>query len=87
MSFARSLYYKYGEKIFDTAAKTGLDALKAASRKLFNKAADATGGFVGNKIAHKIVKPKPAPHANLRNVGEIPREEREKILKELRQVL
>ena len=38
---------------------TGLDALKAASKKVVHKAAEATGEFIGNKkIADNIVKPK-----------------------------
>ena len=45
--------------------------------------------LLGNKIADKILKPKPVPDAKSRNVEEIvvPPEKRQKILNELRQVL
>ena len=33
---------------------------------IFHKTAEATGEFIGNKIAEKIVKPKPVSDANLR---------------------
>ena len=39
---------------------TGLDALKAASKKVvhnIHKSAEATGEVIGNKIADNIVKP------------------------------
>ena len=47
-------------------------------------AAEATGEFVGNKTADKIVKPKPVPEAKSRNVEEIvlPPEKRKEIPKE-----
>ena len=37
---------------------TGLDALKTSSKNVVLKAAEATGEFIGNKIADNIVKPK-----------------------------
>ena len=66
MSVVRSLCNKYGKQLLDTAAKTGLDALKTASQKVVHKAAEATGDFIGNKIVDKIVK----PDENLRDVEE-----------------
>ena len=51
LSFLRNLSNKYGKQYLDTAAKTGLDALKTASRKLVHKAAETKGEFIGNKIA------------------------------------
>ena len=45
-------------KIWNTARKTGLDAAKSASKKVFHKAAEATGELLGNKIAEKNVRPK-----------------------------
>ena len=68
---------------------TELHALKTASKKVVHKAAEATGQFIGNKIANKIVKPKHAIDENPKNVEEIiilP-EKREEIINELRQVL
>ena len=45
----------------DTATKTGVDAPKAASKRVAQKAAEATGDLIGNKIADKTIsigKPK-----------------------------
>ena len=47
--------------------KKELDALKPAFKKVFHKASEARGEFKGNKIADKIVKPKPLPAENLRD--------------------
>ena len=76
---------------------TRLDALKTASKKVVHKVAEATGEFLGNKIADgvakskndKIVKPNHEIDENPRNVEEIiiPSEKREEILNELREVL
>ena len=55
---------KYGENLMETTSKTRLDDLKTASKK----AAKAMGEFMGNKITDKIVKPKPVPDTNFRNV-------------------
>ena len=73
----------------DTAAKTGLDALKAASKKATHKTAKITGELIGIKIVEKVVKRKPASDENLRDVEEviIPPEKREQRSNELRQVL
>ena len=89
VSFARIVSSKYGKQLLDTATKTGLDALRIASKKVVHKASEASGEFIGNKIADKIVKPKPVPNANLRNVEEIVilPEKREEILDDIRQVL
>ena len=38
----------------DTAAKTGIDAAKIASKGVVQKTAEATGDLIGNKIADKI---------------------------------
>ena len=68
MSFARKLSNKYGKKLLDTATKTELDAIKTASKKVVHQAVEATGKFIGNEIAYKIVKPKPVPDAKSRYV-------------------
>ena len=47
------------EKILDTTTKTGLDAVKTASKKVDHKIAEVLGKFRGSKISKKIVKPKP----------------------------
>ena len=59
LSFARYQSDKYGTELLDTATKTGLYALKSASKKRVDRVAEATGAFIGNKIVDKIVKPKP----------------------------
>ena len=44
-----------------TATKEGIDAAKAASERVVQKTAEATGDLTGNKIAEKITsigKPK-----------------------------
>ena len=89
LSFARKLSNKYGKQLSDTANKTGLDALKTASQKVVQKAAEATGEIILNKITDKIVKPKFLPAENLRSVEKIviPPEKRQEILNELKQVL
>ena len=56
---------------------TGIDTLKTVSKKKYS--IEATGEFIGNKIADKIVK-------SFEEII-IPSEKREGILKELRQVL
>ena len=85
MSFDRNLPNKYGKQSLDTAAKTGIVALKTATKNVVHKAAEATGEYIGNKIADKTVKSKPVTDENSRrNIGEImvPPEKREKILSE-----
>ena len=55
----------------DAATKTGLNALKTATKKVAHKAAEATREFIGNKITDQTLKPKPMLHENSRNVEEI----------------
>ena len=38
----------------DTATKTGIDVAKTASKRVVQKSAEATGDFIGNKIARKV---------------------------------
>ena len=72
---------------------TELNAPKTASKKVVHEAAEATGEFLGNKIADKILIPKYVIDENPRNAGEIiilqkkKKRERETILNELRQLL
>ena len=61
LSFARKFGNKYGKKLMDTATKTGIDAAKAASKRVVQKTAEPTRDLIGNKIADKITsigKPK-----------------------------
>ena len=45
---------KYGKKLMDTGTKTGIDAVKTASKRVVQKTAGATGDLIGNEIADKI---------------------------------
>ena len=71
LSFVRNLSTKYEKKLLDTATRTWLDIPKIVSKKVVHKVAEATGEFIGNKIAEKIVKPKPVPYVNPRNFEEL----------------
>ena len=50
----RKIGYKHGKKAMDTATKIGMDTVKTASKTIVQKAAEATGDLIGNKIADKI---------------------------------
>ena len=54
LSFARKFGDKYDKKLMDTATKTGMDAAKTASKRVVQKAAEATGDLIGNEIPDKI---------------------------------
>ena len=45
---------KYSQKLVDTHKKSATDVIKTASKRAIQKTAEATGDFVGNKIADKI---------------------------------
>ena len=88
MSFARNLPNKYRKQLLDTATKTGLDALKTDSKKVFHKPAETTGEFIGNKITDKTVEQNLVPNKYFTYVVYIiPKETREEIFDELRKVL
>ena len=89
MSFKKSIQQIWKRKLLKTVSKTRLDAARFASKKLVHKTAEATGELRGNKLAEKIVTPKPIPGTNLRNVEEklIPSEKREETLNKLWQAL
>ena len=53
-SFARKFGDKYGKKLMDTAAKTGIDAAKTASKRVVQKTSESTGDLIEHKIANKI---------------------------------
>ena len=85
LSFARNFCNKYRRQLLDTK----LDALKTATQNVVDKADEAAGEFVGNKIADKIMKTKYVIDENARSAEKIiiPPEKIEEILNELRQVL
>ena len=45
---------KYSQKLLDHARKSAADALKNASNRVIQKAVEATGDLIGNKIADRI---------------------------------
>ena len=52
----KNLSNSYGQKLLDSAEKSTTDAIKTASKRAIQKAAEATGDLIGNKIAYKINK-------------------------------
>ena len=54
MSFAKRFGDKYGQALMDTATRTGIDAAKTASKRVFQKTAVDTGDLIRNKMADKI---------------------------------
>ena len=50
----KSLSDKYDQKLFDSVKKSTADTIKTASKRAIQKTAEATGDFIGNKIADKI---------------------------------
>ena len=55
LSFSRKFGDKSGKKLMDTATKTGIDAIKTASKRVVQKTAKTTGDLIGKKIADKII--------------------------------
>ena len=55
LSFAGIFGDKFGKKLMDNAAKTGIDAAKTASKRVVQKTAEATRDLIGNKIADEII--------------------------------
>ena len=58
LSFAKNigknLGNKYSQKIIDAAKKSTMDAIKTATQRVIQKAPEAKGDFVSNKITDKI---------------------------------
>ena len=69
----------------DTVTKTGMNAAKTASKRVVQKATEATGDLIGNKIAAKITSiGKPKEKTNEIEEISIPPEKRQQIIDELR---
>ena len=86
MLFARKFGNKYGKKLIDTAAKSGIDAAKTASKWVFQKTVEGTGDLIGNKIADKITsvgKPKEKETKKTEKIYYPPRK-RQQIIDDLR---
>ena len=83
LTFAKIFGNKYGKKSMDTATKIGIDAEKTALKRVVQKTTEATGDFIGNKIADKITsigKPKEKETEEIY----IPPEKRQQIIDDLR---
>ena len=87
MSFARKFGDKYGKKLIDTTTKTGIYAIKTASKRVVQKAAEATGDLIGNKIADQIISVRKSKEKEKTNKTEeiyIPAEKRQQIIDDLK---
>ena len=56
-NFGKNVSSKYSQKILAHAKQSATDALKAASKREIQKAAEATSDLNENKIAYKAQKP------------------------------
>ena len=71
----------------DTTTKKGMDAAKTASKRVVQKAAEATADLIGNRIADKITligKPKEKEKINKVEEIDILPERRQQIIDDLR---
>ena len=70
-NIGKNLSNKYGQKYFDGAKKSTIDAIKTVSKTAIKKTTDATGDVIGNKIADKITSvPKKKSTKELHNNDE-----------------
>ena len=86
LSFSRKFGDNFGKKIMDTATKLGIDAAKTATKPVVQKAAEATGDFIKNKMANKITslgKTKSKEKEDERQDIYTPPEKRQQIIDEL----
>ena len=91
LSFAKSLSYKYRQKLLDSTKKFATEAIKTATKKAIQKTAEATGDLIGNKTADKITSVSKKSSNNDENAEltthkrrYISPEERQQIINELR---
>ena len=87
LSCAKKFGNIHGKKLMDTATKTEIDAAKTASKRAAQKAAESTGGLIGNKRADKITSiAKPKEKLKTKETGEtyIPPEKRQQNIDDLR---
>ena len=94
-NIATHLSNKYSQKHLDGAQKARTDRLKTASKRAFQKTAEATGNLIGNKIPDKIASSSKELHSKNNsetdeNELDIPKEryispeKRQQIIDELR---
>ena len=85
LSFSKKFRDEYGKKLMDTAAKTGIDAAKTPSKRVFQNTAGATRDLIGNKISDKITSiVKSKEKTNKAEEIYIPPEKRQQIIDDLR---
>ena len=53
-NISKKLRGRYSQKLLDHAKQSATDAFKTTSKREIQKAAEATGDLIGNKIANKI---------------------------------
>ena len=94
-NMGKSLSNKYSQKLLDSAKKSTTDAIKTASKRAIQKAAEATGDLIVNAIADKITRVSKKPSNNNNNEDVeitthkkryISPEERQRVINELRLV-
>ena len=86
-SFAKKFGDQNGKKLMDTATKTGIDTAKTAYKRVVQKAAEASGDLIRNKIADKITslgKTNSKEKEDERQEIYIPPEKRQQIIDDLR---
>ena len=87
LSFARKFGDKYGKKLMDTAAKTGIDEAETVSKRVVHKTVETAGDLMGNKIADKFTslgKTKSKEKEEERQEIYISPEKRQQIIDDLR---
>ena len=55
-NISKSLNSKYSQKLLDQAKQSATGPFETSSKRIMQKAAEATSDFTGNKIADKIVR-------------------------------
>ena len=55
-NISKNLSGKYSQKLLDHVKQSATDALKTSSKRVIQKAAEANGDLIGNKIGNKITK-------------------------------
>ena len=53
-NIGKSITNNYSQKLVNSAKKSAADTIKIASKRAIQKATEATGDLIGNKIAGKI---------------------------------
>ena len=56
LDVGKSMKKEYGKKLLDNSLSAGKDFAKIVGKKVLIKSAEATGDWIGNKIADRITK-------------------------------